>query len=290
MSIRLMAKVWTKGFTRRQLAVMLVLTDHANDKGESVRPSVDLVAWKTGYSKRTVQEILAELRDAEVIVIAREARQHRPREYRIDLSKAPDKTAFVSGRERAKDAGSNSRGANSASLENGSGVQVEAPGVQVSTSGVRGAAPDPSVDPSIDPSKDLSADADDTRNERQLLFETLADICDLTPPERDWSKLTRSARGMLNRAVKELLKVGADPPAVRAFRAWWDTNDWRGKDKRQAPAPDDVAKLWSKSLHGSAKNGSVQDTDPAEQKRQQRIADKINAGRAAKRKSRARTG
>ena len=43
-----------------------------------------------------------------------------------------------------------------------------------------------------------------------LLFESLASACGL-----DWKQLTRTERGRLNKAVKELREIGATPEQVR---------------------------------------------------------------------------
>jgi hypothetical protein len=49
-----------------------------------------------------------------------------------------------------------------------------------------------------------------TIQKRDLIFETLAEVCGI-----DWRGLTSSARGSLNSAVKELKAVGATPDEIR---------------------------------------------------------------------------
>ena len=78
---------------------------------------------------------------------------------------------------------------------------------------------------------------------RDLHFENLADLCGMTPPERNWKRLTKTAAGQLNKYAKELRGVGATPDQIAAFEEWWRENDWRGQ-KGQLPTPADVVKCW----------------------------------------------
>ena len=123
-----------------------------------------------------------------------------------------------------------------------------------------------------------------------LHFEALADITNMTPPQRDWKKLTRTAAGQLARYAKELRDAGATPDQIYGFQPWFKKHDWRGKEG-QWPTPADVVKLWSQYLNGDKGNGShthrAQPT-PEYQARLQRIADEINR-RSAARKAEAGT-
>lgn len=97
MSVKVMGQVWELDLSHAEQSVLLALADHAKHDGTSVYPSVDLVAWKTNYSKRQVQRIMSSLRKEGILVIVREANRYRPREYRIDLSKAKNKPPYNRG-------------------------------------------------------------------------------------------------------------------------------------------------------------------------------------------------
>lgn len=88
MSIEVMRLVFlAEGLEPRHKLVLLALADHATDEGTSIFPSADLVGRKTGLSERTVRKVLGELRsdDLHLLKVAREATQHRPTEYALDL-------------------------------------------------------------------------------------------------------------------------------------------------------------------------------------------------------------
>ena len=91
-----MALVWTKELTRTDKFILLALADHADDTGRSVRPSIDLVAWKTGYSSRHIKRRLAAYRTNGILTVLRKAGQHRPTEYKLNLDKIPNQAPFIS--------------------------------------------------------------------------------------------------------------------------------------------------------------------------------------------------
>src|SRR6266404_5167956 len=61
MSIRIIVEVWELDLPPLEKLVLLALADHANSDGGSCYPGVDLLAQKTGLSRRTVQRILRKL-------------------------------------------------------------------------------------------------------------------------------------------------------------------------------------------------------------------------------------
>ena len=92
---------------------------------------------------------------------------------------------------------------------------------------------------------------------RDMHFESLSDICGMTPLERDWKRMVKTAAGQLNRYAKELREAGATPEQISAFGAWWSANDWRGQ-KGQLPKPADVVKSWPLYMNGHTNgNGKV---------------------------------
>ena len=47
---------------------MIALADHGNDFGEHIHPSIDYLAWKTGYHRRNVQKILRKLEELQLLI------------------------------------------------------------------------------------------------------------------------------------------------------------------------------------------------------------------------------
>ena len=94
MSVRQLARVWEYQFSKGEQSVMLSMADHANDEGGSIFPSVARIAWKTDYSKRQVQRIIGALTESGILILTQKETRRRPREYRIDWSKAKKKAPF----------------------------------------------------------------------------------------------------------------------------------------------------------------------------------------------------
>lgn len=94
MSGKLTGTVWDLDLPHNQAWVLMSLLDHAHHDGTKIFPSIALTAWKTGYSPRQVQRIIAELVTAGILELVRGAGQHRPNEYRARLDKAPLKEPF----------------------------------------------------------------------------------------------------------------------------------------------------------------------------------------------------
>ena len=93
MSIKLMAEVWGSGLKRSLKAVALAYADHADDDGGSIYPSVAYTAWKTGYSKRAVQQHTKELVDRGVLTRVGEG-PNGTNEYRLNANKLPKRKPF----------------------------------------------------------------------------------------------------------------------------------------------------------------------------------------------------
>ncbi len=84
-----------------------------------------------------------------------------------------------------------------------------------------------------DKSREEYIEGEQVRN-KDLIFENLANVCGM-----DWTKLTKSERGRLNQAVKELKEVGATPEDVlergQNFVLSYGFN----------PSPQSLPKLWT---------------------------------------------
>jgi hypothetical protein len=138
MSIRQILQVWEHEFSHPHQAIMLALADHAHEDGTGIRPSINRIAWKTGYSERSVQNIMSQLRDLGILVVVVPATPFTPNEYRFEWSAATPKPAFdeyMALKKRKK-----GRGAEFAPLENAAdrgaiavqtGCSSDAAGVQL---------------------------------------------------------------------------------------------------------------------------------------------------------------
>jgi hypothetical protein len=90
MSGKISGQVWDLDLPHREMFVLLAITDHADHDGNNMHPSVDLVAWKTGYTRRTVIRILNKLVERGVLV--RSVRPGYTSMYSANLDAAPKKT------------------------------------------------------------------------------------------------------------------------------------------------------------------------------------------------------
>jgi biotin operon repressor len=86
-----MAAIWELELPRNEKLVALCFADFANDQGECF-PSLDRVAWKTGYSRRQAYSLVQALR-ARGILVPQDARRGRSRTviYRV----CPEKGAKI---------------------------------------------------------------------------------------------------------------------------------------------------------------------------------------------------
>lgn len=96
MSVKQMALVWELDLPREQKYVLLALADHADHDGNNVRPSLELVSYKTGYSEDQLRRIYREILKAELMVKTREAKgRGNPPEYKLQLEKGCILPAFL---------------------------------------------------------------------------------------------------------------------------------------------------------------------------------------------------
>lgn len=107
MSAKQQGLVWELDIPANQQQVLLALADHAHHDGSNARPSVDLIAWKTGRSERHVRRVLGELRESGLIEVTKHGRGGRknPTEYRLRLDHGPKKPAFRSEENPDNDTG-----------------------------------------------------------------------------------------------------------------------------------------------------------------------------------------
>lgn len=91
-----MNQVWELELPHEKQNILLALADHANDDGVNCFPGVDYLAWKCGYDRRSIQRILRQLEDDELIapVAYAEGGRGRATEFKIDITKAKKKIPF----------------------------------------------------------------------------------------------------------------------------------------------------------------------------------------------------
>jgi hypothetical protein len=88
MSVKVMGQVWDADLPRPEKFVLLAYVCHAQRDDPSIRRSVGRIAWQTGYSRRSVQQITQKLLDREILVQIGTS-DAGVKEYRIDTSKLP---------------------------------------------------------------------------------------------------------------------------------------------------------------------------------------------------------
>lgn len=92
MSVKVITQVWDADLSRPQLLVMLALADWSDDEGGGVYPSINRLAYKTGYSPRNIRRLMAQLRKSGVLVRVRPPEHGRGVEYQIATYNLPKRT------------------------------------------------------------------------------------------------------------------------------------------------------------------------------------------------------
>lgn len=96
MSIKVMGQVWDLALPHNKLLVLLAMADHADHDGKHVRPSLELIAWKTGYEERQVRRIVRTLEQDGLL--QRECTgggRRKANEYSIHLENGVKKSPFA---------------------------------------------------------------------------------------------------------------------------------------------------------------------------------------------------
>jgi len=93
MSIQMMTLVYQSGLGKSQKSVALAYADHADDEGRNIYPSVEYMAWKTGYSERQIQRVTKELL-ADRILIREGVGQHGTNKFRLSADRLPKRPPF----------------------------------------------------------------------------------------------------------------------------------------------------------------------------------------------------
>jgi hypothetical protein len=91
MSVKIMGGVWTLDLKANKLLVLLAMADHADDDGNNVFPSINLIAWKTGYSDKQVRRIIKALLKDGLLKMEKESKGRFANSYSIHLDKGKPK-------------------------------------------------------------------------------------------------------------------------------------------------------------------------------------------------------
>ena len=96
MSVTVMAEVWRLDLPPLRKMVLLAIADHAHDDGTKAFPGVARIVYKTGISRRAVQQHLRVLEEAGLLVATAHGRGGRgmATEYRVDTGKGASLAPF----------------------------------------------------------------------------------------------------------------------------------------------------------------------------------------------------
>jgi len=93
MSVKIMGQAWDLELPASKLLVLLALADHADHNGNNAYPSIDLLAWKTGYSERQVRRILKSLVKDKILI--QHSRPGKVSIFSIDVNAGKKKAAYT---------------------------------------------------------------------------------------------------------------------------------------------------------------------------------------------------
>jgi DnaD/phage-associated family protein len=92
MSVKAMGRVWDVDVPLRDLVVLLALTDHADDEGANMYPSLPRVAWKVGASVDTVRRSIKRM--VKVGILQEQKRPGKTSIYHMNWEACPLKKPF----------------------------------------------------------------------------------------------------------------------------------------------------------------------------------------------------
>jgi hypothetical protein len=95
MSVKIMGAIWDLDLPHELAWTLMAYADHADHDGRNCYPGNKLIAYKTGYSERTVQRCTAALVLRGILTVERAGGRGHTTVYRIHLACAPLKTPAV---------------------------------------------------------------------------------------------------------------------------------------------------------------------------------------------------
>jgi len=222
MSVKIMGLVWDADLPKDEKFILLAYADHADHTGRNVYPSVGLVAWKTGYSPRSVTRITHKLEERGIMLQTGRA-THNVKKWQIVPSNLPERTDWRT---------------HCAEVTACQDDNDDTPDLTNTTVYPDTVSPKSSLTIN-EPSDTLHDDSKKELSPAQLNFSALAKVCRF-----DLRLITKKQRGMLNVTEKALREgVGATPDQIAQFSEWWYNEYWKGKNG-QAPAPSQVQEEW----------------------------------------------
>lgn len=216
MSVKIMGQVWDSDLAHNLKYTLLAYADHADHDGRNVFPSMQTVAWKTGYSRRAVQLNTRTLQEMGVLVDDGVAGNNVNR-WRIDVAKLPQRAAR--GENFAQHDGEGVK------ILHGRGENFAQQGVKILHGGGENFAPDPSIDPSVEPSVEPSqqqqADAADASVDGDAAESAGVVVVDFDAEMTEMAEAFRSAEIFGTKRVDILAaQPGTTAADVRAVGMW----------------------------------------------------------------------
>ncbi len=190
MSVKLIGLVLGTGLPTSEKLLLLVLADAASEEG-ICWPRQEILAARSSLSDRSVRRILDDLR-SRGLVSWEQRGLHRSNVYSLDVE-------LLSGL---------------------AGPDTMTAPASPDRTPVAGHERTPTSGPSGTVSRTVSQ-----THKRDPIFETVSSVCGI-----DWTlPMTRSQRGQINKAAKELREIEADPEAIvrvaAAYRIRWPSID-----------------------------------------------------------------
>jgi hypothetical protein len=94
MSFILMADVWRLELTPTQQHVLMAMADYADDDGRNCFPSHRRLAWKTGYTTKTIANMINGFIESGLIVVLRLGTNKQPPRYQLCLDMGAIKAPY----------------------------------------------------------------------------------------------------------------------------------------------------------------------------------------------------
>jgi len=208
--------------------VLLGIANHDGDGG--AWPSVATLAKYANCSERHVQRAIANLVELGEVTIEKQRGgndktrpDRRPNLYKVLVRCPQDCDGSSQHRTRGDADGTPQNGA----------TEYKERGDISSNNGVTPVSPELSLEPSDKPLADKPPES--VTRKKDTLFETVAEVCGIAT-----GNLTRSSRGQLNKAVKELREINATDEQVRL-----KAKAYKRQYQNAALTPMALVKHWS---------------------------------------------
>lgn len=207
MSVRVMSIVFEAdgGLTATQKLVLLALADHAADDGTSVYPSVKTISHKTNLAEGGVRKALRELRDSDLklIKITRHFTNRRPNQYTINVTR-------LAGMKRV--------------LPDDSQESWVSPHDTPTVTKKHPRLSPRDTDPSVTINEPSEHAVEKKPRERDLLFDSIAEVCQVDPATS--GKSIGTVKAALLKATPPYT-----PEEVKTFGEQW----WSWKERSAPP-------------------------------------------------------